>query len=393
MKPLAGIRILSIEQFAAGPYGSMFLADLGAEVIKIENAATGGEAARSGGPFLLGEKDSLYFQGWNTNKKSITLDLKSTEGKEALHRLVSESDAVMNNLRGDQPDKLGLTFEALKEFNPSIVCGHISAYGRDNRRAGRPGYDFLMQAEAGLMSITGDPDGDPARFGPSIIDFMTGMMLSVGLLSAIIGARKTGVGCNVDASLYDAALHQLSYSATWFLNEDFEVSRQPRSSHFSSTPVQSFEASDGWIFVMCMTERFWRLLVDALGRPELAEDIRFATMETRREHRAELTQILDEIFRQDTVANWVSSLGSVVPIGPVYDIRQALSNPFVEEVGMVQNVPHPRNADLRLLSNPLKIDGERLPLSACAPLGFNNAEFGISSEGGLDENLLAGENN
>ena len=380
MKPLAGVRILTIEQFGAGPYGSLFLADLGAEVIKIENAATGGDASRSGGPFFVGENDSLYFQGWNTNKKSITLDLKSEYGQSVLHELVASSDAVMNNLRGDQPGKLGLTYDVLKAYNPAVVCGHISAYGRDNDRAGRPGYDFLMQAEAGLMSITGDPDGDPARFGPSIIDFMTGMTLAVGLLSAIIGARTTGKGCDVDASLFDVALHQLNYSATWFLNENYEVSRQPRSSHFSITPSQTYKTADGWIFIMCMTDKFWELLVEGLGCTELLADPRFATMEDRNRNRAVLTGILDGEFGKDTMENWVSRLGAIVPIGPVYDVRQALTNPFVEQSGMIQHVPHPVRPDLRLLANPLKINGNRLPQEVCAALGENNVDFGIGAE-------------
>ena len=377
MKPLTGVRLLTIEQFGAAPYGSLFLADLGAEVIKIENESTGGEASRSGGPFLLGENDSLYFQGWNTNKKSITLDLKSAAGQSALHRLVGEADAVMNNLRGDQPGKLGLTYEVLKHHNPKIVCGHISAYGRDNSRAGRPGYDFLMQAEAGLMSITGDPEGDPARFGPSVIDFMTGMTLTVGLLSAILGARTTGKGCDVDASLFDVALHQLNYSATWYLNAGFEVTRQARSSHFSCTPAQTFKASDGWIFIMCLTENFWKHLIEALGHPELGKDMRFATMEARYQNRAVLTEILDSLFGTNTMEHWIDMLGTVIPIGPVYDVHQALDNPFVAEVGMVETVPHPADPELQLLANPLKIDGQRLSLKVCSALGEDNQEFGI----------------
>ena len=192
MKPLAGIRVLAVEQFGAGPYGTMFLSDLGAEVIKIENAATGGDAARHVGPHFLGPNDSEYFQTWGSNKKSVTLDLKSDKDQQILHRLVKQSDAVVNNLRGDQPTKLGLDYASLKTANPAIVCLHISAYGRDNERANWPGYDYLMQAEAGLMSLTGEPDGPPVRFGSSMIDFMAGMTGTVGLLSCLMRAKTTG---------------------------------------------------------------------------------------------------------------------------------------------------------------------------------------------------------
>ena len=269
MKPLEGLRILAIEQFGAGPYGTTFLADLGAEVIKIENAASGGDPARYTGPRLLGAADSEYFQSWNSGKHSIALDLKSQAGREALEALVVESDAVVNNLRGDQPEKLGIDYASLQSLNPAIVCLHISAYGRDNERKAWPGYDYLMQAEAGLMSITGEPDGPPSRFGPSIVDYMTGMVGMVGLLSCLMRARQTGKGCDVDTCLFDVALHQLGYTATWFLNNGDVTERMPRSSHFSVAPVQTFPTADGWIFVMCMTEKFWTNLTADLGRNDL----------------------------------------------------------------------------------------------------------------------------
>ena len=385
MKPLEGIRILTIEQFGAGPYGSLFLADLGADVIKIENAETGGDAARSGGPYPLGKNDSLYFQGWNTNKKSVTINLKSAQGQADLHRLVAGADAIMNNLRGDQAAKLGLDYEALGKINPRIVCGHISAYGRDNARASRPGYDFLMQAEAGLMSLTGDPHGDPARFGPSIIDFMTGVTLDVGLLSCLLRAKTTGKGCDVDTSLFDVALHQLNYAATWYLNGGYTAKRLPRSSHFSATPVQTFPASNGWIFVMCMTEKFWRALAEAIGRKDLLEDARFVGMEQRAAHREELTAELDAIFEAQTMEHWIALLGAIVPIGPVYDIDQALESEFVADIGMIKAVPHPDLPSMRLLANPLKIDGERPHQAVCSPLGADtDAILGASARSALN---------
>jgi len=374
-KPLTGKRILTVEQFGAGPYGTQFLADLGAEVIKLENIETKGDASRHVGPFMVGENDSLYFQGWHTNKKSVTIDLKSEAGQRNLHRLVKRADAVVNNLRGDQAVKLGLDYAALSATNPKIVCGHISAYGRDNERASRPGYDFLMQAEAGLMSLTGDPEGDPARIGPSMIDFMTGMTLSVGLLSCIIRAMETGQGCDVDTSLFEVALHQLNYSATWYLNTGYKAIRQMRSSHLSATPSQTVRAKDGWVFIMCMTEKFWRLMAKEIGLEHLIGDPRFATAKERTENRVELTELLDGVFETNTVAYWVERLGNLIPIGPVYDIEQALENPFVERIGMVSHVPHPDMPEMRLLSNPLRFDGARPTQKTGSALGADNDAY------------------
>jgi crotonobetainyl-CoA:carnitine CoA-transferase CaiB-like acyl-CoA transferase len=372
MKPLEGLRILSLEVWGAGPYGSQLLAAHGAEVIKIENPVTGGDPARAVGPHFLGDGDSQYFQAWNTSKRSVALDLKSAEGQRAFAELVKTSAAVVNNLRGDQPAKLGLDYAALGKVNPKIVCAHISAYGRDNERAAWPGYDFLMQAEAGLMSLTGEPDGPPARFGPSIIDFMTGTTAMVGLLACLLNAQRTGRGCDVDVSLFDVALHQLNYSATWYLNTGEAPTRLERSSHFSMAPVQTFPTADGWVFVMCMSDKFWRELTKALELPALASDPRFADGHLRHNHRRELTAALDPAFKKRTTAEWLARLAGVLPVGPVYDVAQALESPFVARSGMVQAVPHPKSPGLRVLTSPIKIDGERAVLTAAPELGADN---------------------
>jgi len=372
MKPLEGMRVLTVEQFGAGPYGSMFLADLGAEVIKIENAETGGDTARHVGPRLLGEGDSEYFQSMNSNKKSVTLDLKSDEGRAALRRLAANADAVMNNLRGDQPEKLGLDYASLAAANPAIVCLHISAYGRDNARKTWPGYDFLMQAEVGLMSLTGEPDGPPQRFGSSVVDFLTGMTGIVGLLGCIMHARKTGRGCDVDASLFDVAVHLLSYPGTWYINGGSMPSRLPRGAHQSVTPVQTVRTRDGWIYVMCMKEKFWEVLAERIGRPELVTDPRFATPAARRENRSELTRVLDAVMGERTTGEWLEVLSGHLPAAPVFDVAQAFANPFVADTDMVRNVPHPAKADFKLLANPLKIDGVRPEQRVCSPLGADN---------------------
>jgi len=376
MKPLSGVRIVAVEQFGAAPYGSMFLADLGAEVIKIENSATSGDPARYTGPYHLGRADSEYFQTWNSNKHSVMLDLRSEAGRATLLRLAASADALVNNLRGDLPAALGLDYANLSRVNPAIVCLHISAYGRDNERASWPGYDYLMQAESGMMALTGEPDGPPSRIGaPSMIDHVTGLTGTVGLLAALLSAKTTGQGCDVDTCLFDVALHQLGYTAIWQLNEGHNFERQPRSSHFSVAPVQTFPTADGWVFIMCMTDKFWHALTSGIDAASLESDPRFATATSRMTHRAELTGELDRIFRQRPSAHWLSVLRGRLPIAPVLTVDQALANPFVQATGMVNQVGHPERADFRMLANPLKINGERPVQHACAALGADTAQY------------------
>ena len=381
--PLQGLRILAVEQYGAGPYGSMHLADLGAEVIKIESPP-GGDVSRATGPYFLGEGDSLFFQTFNLNKRSLRLDLKAAEGREVFEKLVASADAVLNNLRGDQPGKLGLDYATLSKLNPKIVCAHLSAYGRDNERAAWPGYDYLMQAEAGFMALTGEPDAPPARFGLSMVDFMTGTTMSMGLLAAIIGAMRTGQGRDVDVSLFDVALHQLSYPATWYLNEGHRTERLSRSAHPSTVPCQVYRTADGWVMVMCMLEKFWQTFVEGIGNPAWAAEPRFANFASRRDVREELTVLVDAILSTQPSAHWTQLFAGRIPIAPVLDIAQALDNPYVRDVDMLQDVEHAKGTQ-RLLRNPIKLDGQRLSGAACPPLnadadallrelGYNDAD-------------------
>ena len=382
MRPLEGIRVLTLESFGAGPYGTMALADLGAEVIKIENAATGGDASRGVGPHMLGDGDSQYYQTFNLGKKSVALDLKSPEGRAAFEELVKTADAVANNMRGDQPEKLGVDYATLSKIKPDIVCLHISAYGRDNPRKAWPGYDYLMQAEAGLMAMTGEPDAPPTRLGLSMIDFMTGITGALGLVSSILAAKRTGKGCDVDTCLFDVALHQMSYPATWYMNEGTAPVRLPRGSHPSNVPVQTVPTADGWLYLMCMTQKFWLNLTAAMERPDLAADPRFATMDARRTNRAVLSDILDEVFQTRTTEDWMSRLAGILPAAPVYDVPRAFANPWLDTVGMTQTAPHPEKADLKVLSSPLKIDGKRAVATPGNALGADTEA--VLSAAGVD---------
>jgi crotonobetainyl-CoA:carnitine CoA-transferase CaiB-like acyl-CoA transferase len=386
--PLSGFRILSAEQYGAGPYGTMFLAQLGAEVIKIEPPAIagkgGGDTARQVGPHFLREGESVYFQAFNLNKRSLTLDLTRPEGQAVFRRLAGQAHAVANNMRGDLPEKLGLTHAALRDVNPALVCAHLSAYGRDNERARWPGYDYLMQAEAGFLSLTGEPDAPPARFGLSMVDFMTGTQMAIGLLAALLDAQRTGEGRDVDVDLLSAALHQLSYPAVWYLNEGDVTSRVARSAHPSVTPSQLFRTADGWIFVMAQLPKFWTVLVERIGRPDLAEDPRFRSPTERLSHRDALTETLDAVFGTAPTAHWLERLQGHMPVAPVHDVAAALDSAFIAGTGMVDAVPHPDREGLRVLASPIRLDGERLPNRAGPLLGADSdavlAEAGLSRD-------------
>ena len=283
MLPLEGLRVVAVEQYGAGPFGTTYLADLGADVIKIENPRENGELGRRVGPFFLGSGDSHFYQCFNRNKRSLKLDLKSPAGKEVFRDLAATCEAVFGNLRGDQPEALGLTYRHLRDRNPAIVCVHLSAYGRSGGRAAWPGFDFLMQAEAGHLQLTGSPEGPPERYGISVVDYMTGLTAAFALVTGVLEARASGVGRDYDVSLLDVARYNLGYQAAWYLNEGFVPARLPRSAHASIVPCQLYRTHDGWIFIMCNKEKFWGTLAAAVDRPEWEHDPRFATFAARLE--------------------------------------------------------------------------------------------------------------
>jgi crotonobetainyl-CoA:carnitine CoA-transferase CaiB-like acyl-CoA transferase len=362
---LEGVRILAVEQYGAGPFGTLFLADLGAEVIKIENKADGGDVSRVVGPhFHDGLPDtakSVFYQGLNRSKKSITLDLAQPAGKRVFQRLVARADAVASNLRGDVPAKLGITYAQLAQANPKIVCAHLTGYGREGERAAWPGYDYMMQAEAGYFHLTGDPDSSPARFGLSLVDLMTGVAMAGGLLAALHAANRDGRGRDVDISLFDLALSNLNYIGHWYLNAGAATGRIPRSAHASITPCQSYRTRDGWIYLMCNKEKFWAELCRKVGRPQWIDDPRFLRFPDRLKHRTLLTELIDEALQARTTADWLAEFAGSVPAAPIYDVTQALENPWVKGSARIESIPVEGTKPITLLTNPVR--GEGLPLA------------------------------
>lgn len=357
MTLLHGVRILSVEQYGAGPFATEYLAALGAEVIKIEQPHEGGEVSRQVGPYfddrLPETAQSLFFHSLNTGKKSLSLDLRTGDGRAVLRRLAAHSDAVLNNLRGDVPAKLGLTYAALSEANPRIVCAHLSGYGREGPRVKWPGYDYLMQAEAGYFSLTGEPDGPPARMGLSMIDYMTGVVMALGLVSGVLDARRTGTGSDVDVSLFDVALHNLNYLAVWYLNAGAQAERKTRSAHPSLVPCQLYRTADGWIYLMCNKAKFWTALCDRIDRPEWIHDPRYAKFADRLRHRDELTGLIDQALSVRTTGEWMAIFGGAVPASPVLSMSEALDSDYVQDRQRIATLRSVAGEALRIVRNPL----------------------------------------
>jgi crotonobetainyl-CoA:carnitine CoA-transferase CaiB-like acyl-CoA transferase len=353
---LEGLRIVTVSQFGAGPFGTQLLADLGAEVIKVEDPAVGGDVSRQVGPYAAGG-DSLYFQSFNRGKKSLTLDLKHPEGQAVLHDLVRVSHAVYNNLRGDLPAKLGLTYAALRDVNPAVVCCSLSGFGATGPRTAEPAFDYLIQGYAGWMSVTGEPDGPPGKCGVSVVDFAGGYASMAALLAGLWDAQRTGVGRDIDISLLDTAVSMLSYFAIWALNRDWQADRVADSGHQSLVPAQNFPTRDGWIVVFCNKEKFWQALVDALGLPEVGRDPRFATFADRLAHKDALLPLLKARFAERTTADWLGRLRGRVPCAPVNTLAQALQDEQVRARGMILEVEHPEFGRVREVASPVRTAG------------------------------------
>lgn len=372
--PLEGVRVLTVEQYGAGPFGTQYLSDQGAEVIKIESPAMGGDYARAIGPHFFTEEHSQFFHSFNRNKKSLSLDISTPDGKAVFCDLVKTADAVTSNMRGDVPSRLGITYEELKDVNPQVICAHLSAYGRTGSRANWPGFDYLMQAEAGYFGLTGEPDSLPTRMGLSIVDLMTGLGLAYSVAIGIVSARETGLGRDLDISLFDTALFNLCYPGTWYLNAGVNQQREPRSGHPSLVPCALYTTQDGWIYLMCNKEKFWPELCRKVGREEWIKDSRFLNFAARLKHRSLIQTLLDAELSRKSTAEWLGDFAGVVPAAPLNDLKGALDNPFVAEQQRIQTLNLDGYGDIQLLDTPIK-SGVQTPTKPAPTLGQHTLEL------------------
>jgi crotonobetainyl-CoA:carnitine CoA-transferase CaiB-like acyl-CoA transferase len=382
--PLADIRILAVEQYGAGPWGTMQLADLGAEVIKVEDPTVGGDVGRYVHPYQEGE-DSLFFEAFNRNKQSVSLDLRHPEARAVFEDIAASVDAVFSNLRGDQPDKLRLRYRDLEHVNARIVCCSLSGFGVTGPRRGEGAYDYSLQGLAGWQSVTGGPDEPPTKSGLSLVDFCGGYVAALAILSGVWRARRDGRGADIDLALFEVALAQLNYMGTWVASRGYEPVRRANSAHQSMVPFQNFATADGWLVVACPKQNLWQKLCAAIGRPELAGDERFRGFGERNRNRDELLAILEPVFRSRTTADWLETLTAAgVPSAQVNDVAAALGDDQVASREGIAEYEHPGLGTVRQPATPFRFEDAELPLARGPLRGEHTAvvlrELGYSDD-------------
>jgi crotonobetainyl-CoA:carnitine CoA-transferase CaiB-like acyl-CoA transferase len=382
---LAGVRVLDLTRVLAGPYCTMFLGDLGAELVKVEQPGVGDDTRGWGPPFIGGE--SAYFLCVNRNKKSVTIDLKSEEGVELLRRLAQSADVLIENFRPGTMERLGLGEKDLRPLNPRLIYASLSGFGADGPMSDWPGYDLIVQAWGGLMSITGMPEGEPTKVGVAIIDLVAGLMLGKAIVAALFAREKIGIGQKVDTSLLEAEVASLINAGSNYL-VDGKVPQRWGNAHPSIVPYQSFKTSDGHLVIGVASEGIWRRFCQALGRPELADDARFAKNSDRVENRTELIRILSEIFLTRGNDTWLKLLNEAeVPCAPVQTIDKVFSAAQVLQREMLVEVEHPTAGTVRMAGIPVKFTATPASVRLPPPLLGQHTEeilaswLGMTNEG------------
>ena len=381
--PLEGIRVVDLTRILAGPYCTMMLGDMGAEIIKVENPDGGDDTRGWGPPFLNGV--STYFISINRNKKSLTLNLKAERGKELLRDLIRKSDIMVENFRPGALDKLGFSWEEIHRINPAMIFASLSGFGQTGPRKNEPGFDVVIQGEGGIMSITGEPDGPPNKFGASVADITAGMLAAQGILLSLYHREKTGVGQMVDVGMLDGQVALLTYHANGY----FATGKLPPrrgNKHPSITPYETYSCKDGYFNLGVGNDNLWRKFCDAMGLGEIKEDPKFAVNKDRVDNRLELQEILDALFAEKTVEETLDALrGAGIPCGPINNLAQVLSEPQVLAREMVVDVDVPVAGPTKVTGVPIKLS--KTPGSVRTPpptLGQHTEEV-LESVLGMDE--------
>ena len=371
MQPLQGIRVLDLSRVLAGPYCTMVLGDLGAEVIKVE-PPEGDETRGWGPPFAGGE--SAYYLCVNRNKRDIVINLKTDEGKAVLRELAIQSDVLVENFRPGTLEKFGLDFATLHALNPKLIYCSITGFGQTGSMKDKPGYDFMIQALGGLMSITGEPDGEPMKTGVAVVDLFAGQNAIIAILAALQARALTGEGQHLDIALFDSQLGWLANVASNYLISG-KLPKRHGNAHANIVPYQSFQASDGWFAIAVGNDRQFARLCELLGKPELAVDEKFSTNSARVQNRAEIIPMLASIFKTTSVSEWLRKLDEAeIPCGPINNFEQVFSMPQVKEREMLVQMQHPTIGTLPLVGSPLKMSATPVAYRLPPPLMGEHTE-------------------
>ena len=363
--PLAGLRVIDLSRVLAGPLATMTLGDLGADVVKVERPGTGDDTRHWGPPFA-GE-DAAYFLSLNRNKRSVAIDLRSPEGVEAVVRLAADADVLIENFRPGLMAELGLGLEELRRRNPRLVTCSLTAFGDDSPEAtARPGYDIIVQAVCGLMSVTGEPGGEPVKAGVALLDVVTGLQATIGILAALAERDRTGVARHVSVSLFDASVAAMVNQAANTLIGG-AVPSPLGTAHPNIVPYQAFRASDRPFIVAGGNDRLFGRICEVVGHPEWADDARFATNQVRVANRGELVSMLGHAFATRPADEWITELEAAsVPCSPIRSMDEVFASP--EGAALIEEIEDPgRGGSLRLVSNPLRFDGQRLSTRLAPP--------------------------
>jgi crotonobetainyl-CoA:carnitine CoA-transferase CaiB-like acyl-CoA transferase len=369
--PLGGLRVLDLTRAAAGPFATMLLGDLGADVVKVEGTPTG-DLLRAFGPFHEGE--GTYFLSINRNKRSVAIDFRSDEGRAILHDLAARADIVVENFKPGVMERLGLEYERLRESNPAVIYASITGFGSGGPYSAWPGVDQIAQGMSGFMSFTGTAEAGPTRVGLAIGDLTAGMWCAMGILAAVVQRQATGEGQRVETSLLGGLIGLLSVQAQRYLSLG-EIAPPAGNDHPVISPYGVFQAQDGPLNLCVATQPMWRTLCDILGVPELADDPDFADNSARARNRAELTRRLNAALARDTQSVWARRLiDAGIPAGPIYDVGQVFEDPHVRAAGFVQQVEHARIGPLSLPANPARLSSAAAAAAPPPLLGQHTRE-------------------
>lgn len=387
--PLSGIRVLDLSRIIAGPNCTMQLADLGADVIKVERPGHGDETRNMRPPDAAGE--AHFYLAYNRNKRSIAVDLQAAAGRQLIHQLAAKSDVMIENFRPGVVKRLGIDYEAMQQTNPGLVYCSVSAYGQTGPMAKRPGLDPVLQAEMGLMSVNGEPDGMPMRHLISLTDLMTSLLASTAISAALVRRKDTGLGDYINLSLMGGALSLLGNVAQYYLTSGEDPPRSGNA-HPSAVPVGAFAGSDGKMFYMaCGTQgHFVKLVQDVLQQPDLAKDPRFVSNSARVQNRQALMDRLAEIFAAQPRDYWVEHIqAAALPAGPVRALSEAMESAEVAEAGLLQTLPHPTAGDIRLMRSPINLANTETKQDTPPPLLGQHTDDVLREVLGLDDATLA----